>query len=80
MHSKLTLNMSFQGSTENGQEHTLNQHYASDLDVALIATSLLVLLHGTTVVCKDCVAIQTRLMYMAALLKKEKKKEFLHCL
>ena len=65
--------MSFQEIAENGHVYTINQHYASDLDVALIATSLLVLLHGATVVCKDCVAIQTRLMYMAALLKKEKK-------
>ena len=59
--------MSFQEIAENGHVYTINQHYASDLDVALIATSLSVLLHVATVGCKDCVAIQTRLMYMAAL-------------
>ena len=56
-------------------------HLTMSLDVALIVKSSSVLLHGATVGCKDCVAIQTRLMYMAALLKKEKKKnQFVHCL
>ena len=67
--------MSFQEITENGRVYTINQQYVSTigLDVALIVTSSSVLLHGATVVCKDCVAIQTRLMYMAVLPIKRKK-------
>ena len=63
--------MSFQEVTENGHVYTINQQYVStiDLDVALIVTCSSVLLHGATIVCKDCVAIQTKLMCMALLLQ-----------